>query len=460
MRYLNTRTDLSIPRLFIHGTRVRARLGLFSFLVSLTILTYAAGAATVHFRLFPYPQLWQSYAEMKDFVEHWKNDLGIEPTRYLVAGRGSAGNEVGLQRDRAARGLRVVAGYFRDRAAATGAILLDAQGTELHFWPIDYQRIAAYIEEDFPHARHTFLHGFELLSDGSIVVSFDSGGMLARLDSCGEVMWALPGGYHHAVSLAGDGSLWVVGGPGSELYPTSISKIDADAGTLLRTIDFDDSLLARMGKGVFFIRRLEDAPEPEWLPDPLHLNDVEVLDASMADAFPLFEAGDVMLSLRSLNLVVVIDSEDLHLKWWQHGPWHRQHDPDFLANGRISVFGNNMNGDASRIIEIDPVTRKTQVVFEGSPQLPFYSWRRGNHQRLDNGNILITESEAGRVFEVDRSGSLVWEYRNRFDGEQNLLVSAAMWVPSDFFDQGALHCQDRTAKMLAAELSEPRRRQP
>jgi hypothetical protein len=221
---------------------------------------------------------------------------------------------------------------------------------------------------------------------------------------------------------------------------------------LLRVIDFDDSLLARMGKGVFFIRRLEDAPEPDWLPDPLHLNDAEVLDARMADAFPLFEAGDIMLSLRSLNLVVVVDAEDLHVKWWQHGPWHRQHDPDFLPNGRISVFANNMNGDASRIIEIDPVTRKAEVIFEGSPRVPFYTARRGNHQRLDNGNILIAEAEAGRVLEVDRRGRLAWEYQNRHTDGRNLLVSNAIWVPRDFFERGALRCGDSTAEALTADL--------
>jgi hypothetical protein len=145
MRNLNMRTDLSIPRLFIHGTRVKARLGFLSFLVSLAILAYGAGAATVHFQLFPYPALWQSYTEMKDFIQHWKNDLGIEPTRYLVAGRGSAGGEVVPQRNRAAPGLRVVAGYFHDpchrdrgdparRAGNRAPLLADRLPTDRSWW--------------------------------------------------------------------------------------------------------------------------------------------------------------------------------------------------------------------------------------------------------------------------------------------------------------------------------------
>jgi hypothetical protein len=458
--YGRVRMNVACLRPFIRETRMKEGIRLLGFLASVALLSYAWGAATVHFGLFPYPGLWESYKEVKDFVQHWKNDLGIEPTRYLVPARNPTGTEAAARPDRAARGLRAVAGYFDDRATATGAILFDEQGTELHFWPIDYQAIAANIGGEFPHARHNFLHGFEVLRDGSVIASFDSGGVLARLDACGRVVWSIAGGYHHALSFDGDGMLWAVGGPGDDIDAMAISKIDPDAGTLLRTIDLDDDLLARMGKGVFFLRRMEEAAEPDWLPDPLHLNDVEVLQESMARAFPLFEAGDIMLSMRNINLIVIVDPEDFHIKWWQHGPWHRQHDPDFLANGRISIFGNNMNGDASRILEIDPVTRETEVVFEGSPQVPFYSWRRGNHQRLDNGNILITESEAGRVFEVDRSGTLVWDYQNRFDQERNLLVSAATWLPADFFEPGALRCHDMTAQMLAAELSEPRGGQP
>jgi hypothetical protein len=179
---------------------------------------------------------------------------------------------------------------------------------------------------------------------------------------------------------------------------------------------------------------------------------VDILDPSMADAFPLFEAGDIMLSMRSLNLIVVLDAEGRRAKWWQHGPWYRQHDPDFEPDGKISVLDNDMNGGASRIIEIDPVTRKTKEIFAGSPQVPFYTWRRGNHQRLENGNILIAESETGRAFEVDREGDLVWEYQNRFDERRNLLVSNAIWLPPDFFEPEAFRCRDRIAEAPMADL--------
>jgi hypothetical protein len=436
-------------------TRVRENLPLIAFITSLTILAYAWGATTAYFRLFPHNVVGKSFRETQDFLKHWKNDLGLEPTRYLVEARGPTRHPGGMQPNEAMPGLRVVAGYFHNQPSQNGAILVDEQGTELHFWPIDHETIAASVEGAFADARNGFLHGFDVLADGSVIVSFDDANVLARLDACGEVIWGITGGYHHALSLAGDGTLWTVGGPGSELKPTAISRVNPEDGTVLETTNFDHDVLGGIGRGVFFIRTEDDPFGPRWLPDPFHLNDVEILDESIADAFPLFEAGDIMLSMRSLNLIVVIDADSMRIKWWQHGPWHRQHDPDFLPNGKISVFDNNMHEDASRIIEIDPVTRETEVVFEGSAQLPFYTWIRGKHQHLDNGNILIVESSAGRVLEVDRSGRLVWEYQNRFDEDQNLLVSNAIWIPRNFFEPDALKCNDATADVPASALESP-----
>ena len=38
--------------------------------------------------------------------------------------------------------------------------------------------------------------------------------------------------------------------------------------------------------------------------------------------------------------------------------------------------------------------------------------------RAITGNLLITESEAGRVFEVTPEGDIVWSYINRWDEER------------------------------------------
>src|SRR5690606_36098536 len=68
--------------------------------------------------------------------------------------------------------------------------------------------------------------------------------------------------------------------------------------------------------------------------DFTHINDVEVLGAERATQFPLFAADDIAVSLRNLNLVLVLDGADKAIKWWMVGPFMRQHDPDFTEDGK------------------------------------------------------------------------------------------------------------------------------
>ena len=64
------------------------------------------------------------------------------------------------------------------------------------------------------------------------------------------------------------------------------------------------------------------------------------LSASMADQYPLFDAGDLVVSLRHIDAVFVLDPGTREVKWSAHEPFMRQHDPDFIGEGWISVFDN------------------------------------------------------------------------------------------------------------------------
>ena len=101
-----------------------------------------------------------------------------------------------------------------------GAILLNRDGKgELHYWPVAYERI----DPDGKDPENVFLHGLEVLPDGSLIVNFDKGNALARIDACGNVLWSLLGRFHHAVSRAYDGTIWTIkhNGPFDELYTSN-----------------------------------------------------------------------------------------------------------------------------------------------------------------------------------------------------------------------------------------------
>jgi hypothetical protein len=153
---------------------------------------------------------------------------------------------------------------------------------------------------------------------------------------------------------------------------------------------------------------------------PVHLNDIEPLDSSMAGQYPLFEAGDLLISLRHPSLVLVFDPDSKEVKWHASGPWIHQHDPDFVGDGWIGVFDNNTDlagrGEmlgGSRILAVQPHTDSTRVLFPTQRSDPFYTATRGNWQKLENGNMLLTEARAGRIVEVAPEGQTVLEWIKR-----------------------------------------------
>jgi hypothetical protein len=64
----------------------------------------------------------------------------------------------------------------------------------------------------------------------------------------------------------------------------------------------------------------------------------------------------------------------------------------------------------SRVVALQPHTDSVEVLYESPAAEPFYTERMGKWQRLANGNLLLTEAQAGRILEVSPSGEKVWEW--------------------------------------------------
>ncbi|WP_422073487.1 arylsulfotransferase family protein [Tranquillimonas rosea] len=413
-----------------------------AFLVSLVVIATVYGTFAAWRGWFPAPQIGLAHRTLTDLSKNWKNDFALEPTRHLVRPDDSdtppdpdRGFAVRIE-DASASGYTLVTGLSERQDESVHVVrLFDDAGQEIHRWPIRYGQ---FDPERQP--QNVMLHGMEVFEDGSLAVTFDAGNAIARVGACGAPMWVTNGSYHHAITRDGTGQLLTWKGD-------EIAWIDAETGDELRTLSLTDDIIpARDGeqRAYFDIRTRtpEDADEEmTYLADPFHPNDAEPLRAEMADAFPMFEAGDVLISLRELNLVAVVDPESGALKWWHHGPWIKQHDPDFQPDGTITVFDNGTDTGRSLIRRIDPADDSLSVDFAGSEALPFYTWRRGKHQFLPNGNILLTEAEHGRALEVDPEGRLVWERHMRWDETQNLIITEARNVPADFFRNGPPTCE-------------------
>ena len=78
-----------------------------------------------------------------------------------------------------------------------------------------------------------------------------------------------------------------------------------------------------------------------------------------------------------------------------------------FANPNAPDGVNTFARATSRVLEISPVTLEL-VWSYANPR--FYSSNISSAQRLLNGNTLITAGAGGRMFEVTKEGTIVWEY--------------------------------------------------
>ncbi|MGD2067428.1 MAG: arylsulfotransferase family protein [Gemmatimonadota bacterium] len=328
--------------------------------------------------------------------------------------------------DRMEPGLTLVASVWGDLDWTAGLKLMDRRGRVLHTWRVDGEEVFDGIPAE-RDVRFPYIHGTYLFPDGDVLVNLDLVGTV-RLDACGRVLWSRADGGHHSIARADDGTFWIPtihldARPSSDAFPDGYPGLDGpvyhdgihritEDGEVLDEISVFEVLYANGLE-----RYLRKAP---WVDlDPTHLNDVEPLPAAMAAEYPLFSAGDLLLSLRNLHMVLVLDPSTGRVKWHARDPFILQHDPDFLGDGWIGVFDNNRDRTrrgamlgGTRIVAVRPHTGEREVLFPGPASDPFYTEFMGKWQRLEGGNLLLTEAKAGRAVEVGPRGGTVWEWIN------------------------------------------------
>lgn len=299
--------------------------------------------------------------------------------------------------------------------------LIDGTGAILNSFPIDYGRIR---DGGKPSE---FAHIATVLPDGSVLVVWDDAPGMARLDACGEPIWAKTDRiYHHSLERGVDGYwTWATDNwYGAE--DQDMIRFDPMTGDILEEINLIDDVIERSPENRLKLtipdgyRYKRDSRYGEQA-DVFHPNDLEELLPGMAAAFPEFEAGDLLVSLRNIDALAVIGRRSGEVKWIAYGPWRDQHDADFQPDGTITVFSNNNDRFHSQIIAVDPKTGASRDLFAGTG-LGFDSFIMGKHQHLPNGNWMITPTIQGRVIEATPEGRIVREYDNILNGDYNALV--------------------------------------
>jgi hypothetical protein len=302
------------------------------------------------------------------------------------------------------------------------ALLADMKGDILHQWNLD------------PDNEYTGVWQYaELLENGELLAQCDEN-VLVKVGWQSNRIWGKKMRAHHghytdqnqdiyALNRKDSVTLWR--GVPVPLVEDYITVFSSD-GNIKRNIMLLDVAKKHMTfKGVMRIYRYILNPDKiktflnfklkrrsilefDLAFDVSHANSIFVIER---DIEGLCTKGDILISMRELNLAAIFDPEKEEFVWeWGPGNIIAQHHATMLENNNILLFDNGYGRGYSRVIEIEPITKEIKWEYKGSPLEDFYSPRRGSCQRLANGNTLITESDRGNVFEVTKEGKIVWRF--------------------------------------------------
>ncbi|RME25593.1 MAG: hypothetical protein D6798_08600 [Deltaproteobacteria bacterium] len=319
------------------------------------------------------------------------------------------------------------------------ATVMDMQGKVLHTWSYKLDSWP-----DNPEIKKGWIRSFwrqvHVYDDGSILVLYGGQG-LVKLTADSRLVWKRANMAHHLFEVQPDGRILTLTRHWEEHPEVSPDPVLVD---YLAELDADGNTLRELS----LLDAVQKNPEAEatWrksgstTKDIFHANSVATVNPALADKLPGVEPGMVLVSLRDANMLVIVDPATNTVVWSKAGGFHKQHDAEPTPDGRILLFDNHDSWVHQRsAVEIyDPVTWQKTWSFAGSDAEPFWTQSAGVQHLLDNGNVLIVETEGGRAFEVTPDGSVVWEFYNpNRAGEHDDLIAAiydVQRVPLDAFD--------------------------
>lgn len=418
------------------------------FVVALCFASYVCGVATVTYRIFPWSVIRDADSAFRAVraTASVRGDRSWDPIEVpaglsapAVSSMSGAGDELILVLD--GKDVRTAEPILD----GTLAWIMDRNGGVKHVWRYDPEIWLDLKNVTWAPGAHLTVYpvGVHLYEDGGLLVSFHGwncfpyGIGLARFDKDSRLLWRRELNNHHWFSVAPDGRIFCpalrvvdspyrvgksrarLSSPDGKLLHDEVMVLDPD-GTVLDEISILDALVASNRIGLF----RNDAETPYTVSerlqmvagDPTHLNDVRLVDATVAAKHPWLNEGDLLVSLRNLNTVGILDPVARRFKWTMAGATILQHSPRFTDHG-ILVFDNHGGSEplgGSQLVEIGLEARRSRAVFphEGVP-LPgvFSSYVAGHLDLADANRVLVTLWDWGRIWEIDLAiGKVVWEY--------------------------------------------------
>ncbi len=324
--------------------------------------------------------------------------------------------------------------------------LIDMEGNMVHKWDTQYR----------PGAYAMLLENGNLLRGGVVegapCAIGGVGGIVQEIDWDGRVVWEYKlvsptEIQHHCFARMPNGNTLILAwelksideaiakGRAPETIPTSVfaggmrhkgfwvdfvREVDKQGTTVWEWHVWD-----HIGKGPHQLDINYRLPDPlgEYYPnfDWTHFNTVEYIP----------ETDQILLNSRNFSETYLVDHKTGVIEWrWGNPSAYGQgkapsfydngdqqlfgsHNATPLANGNIQIFDNGSErpeGNRSAVVEVDPRTNKIVWEYHAQDSTSFFSYRQGAAQRLPNGNVFVTSTNHGHLFEVTPRKEIVWDY--------------------------------------------------
>ena len=317
----------------------------------------------------------------------------------LSAGAKKQSGVTVLKRDKCDNGYRL----YSSRATEV-AHLIDLDGREVHHW-------------SYPQGKTW--HYAEMLPNGNLVAIIKDI-MILELDWDSNLVWKRRMRAHHDFFRLPNGNTLVVDRRNLKNPWTHSGKLACDIIVELtpdNEVVWEWKAEEHAGEIAEHVNLTIPPYAKFW--DWPHINTVEVLpDSPAARKDSRFKAGNILFCGRHIDTIGVIEKQSGKVVWaWGPGELLGPHMPTMLPNGHLLIYDNGQNAAVrrrgyTRVLELDPFGERIVWQYKADPPKSFYSPSRGSNQRLPNGNVLIAESDSGRLFEVTSDGEIVWEFLN------------------------------------------------
>ena len=326
-------------------------------------------------------------------------------------------------------------------------------GKVLHLWVPDINAMNRYfnlgITNGFKNGltkRSTILLHPLLQSDGSLILG---AGSIFKIDKDSKIIWGNKSSHHHSIEPDADGNIWICcNNPSStkskkyRIVNDAIMKISSDSGKIIFEKSVFDILYENGYELSHFLINTQIESDFEYL-DFGHLNDVHPVNKESK----YWKSGDLFLSLRNQNMVLLYRPSTNKIIWIKQGPWLHQHDIDIIDSTRIGVFGNDVidakvsnqndrfiNGHNNKYIYDFSKDETTTPYTEFFKTANIGTYTEGESRIFKNGDIFVEEQNNGRIIYGNQKEE-IWSYIEKIGEKKVSLFHWSRYITEEEFNK-------------------------